>query len=143
MKKIIVFVVICLSSISLFAQTDTTVKKDAPEIVFDKMVYDFGTIPYASNGTFEFNFKNTGKEPLVIKDVQKQCGCTGVDWTKEPVKKNKSGVVKVTYNTKIAGPFQKNVTVYSNAKTATVVLTFKGTVEAEVVKEATTAPAPK
>jgi hypothetical protein len=141
MKKFIVFVGICLFSMSLFAQTDTTAKKDAPEIVFDKMVYDFGTIPYASNGTFEFTFKNTGKEPLVIKDVQKQCGCTGVDWTKEPVKKNKTGIVKVTYNTKITGPFQKNVTVYSNAKTSTVVLTFKGTVESEAVKkENTTTP---
>jgi hypothetical protein len=137
MKKLVVFIGICMLSISLFAQTDTT--KNAPVIVFDKTVYEFGTIPYASNGTFEFTFKNEGKDPLIIKDVQKSCGCTGVDWTKEPVKKNKTGVVKVTYNTKIVGPFQKNITVNSNAKTPTVILTFKGEVQSAPVEPA---PAP-
>jgi hypothetical protein len=129
MKKLVVFIAICSFSISMFAQNDTTAKKDVPEIVFEKTVYDFGTIPYAGNGVAEYVFTNTGKDPLIIKDVQKSCGCTGVDWTKEPVKKGQKGVVKATYNTKIAGAFQKNITVNSNAKTPTMVLTFKGTVE--------------
>jgi hypothetical protein len=129
MKKFIFFTGLFLYTVGLFAQNDTTVNKDAPEIVFELTTYDFGTIAYGSNGTCEYTFKNTGKDPLIINDVQKSCGCTGVDWTKEPIQKGHKGVIKATYNTKIVGSFQKNITVHSNAKTPTIVLTFKGVVE--------------
>ena len=130
MKKLFLFLGLGLLCVmKLAAKTQDANQKDAPELVLDKTVYDFGTIGYASNGTFEFTVKNSGKEPLVISNVQKSCGCTSVDWTKDPIKQGQTGTIKVTYNTKIVGPFTKNLTVYSNAKTSTVVLTFKGTVE--------------
>lgn len=122
------------------AQTPVVENKNAPEIVFDKTEYDYGTIAYDSNGTFEFSFKNEGKDPLIVSNAQKSCGCTAVDWTKEPVKKGSKGVIKVTYNTKITGPFTKNVTVYSNAKKPMVVLTFKGTVSAPPAPQAAAQP---
>lgn len=132
MKKLALFLGLGLFAFSgTFGQTAPTEaadNKNAPEIVFEKTEYDFGTIPYDSNGTFEFTFKNGGKEPLLISNVQKGCQCTSTDWTKEPVKKGKSGVVKVTYNTKITGPFTKSITVFSNAKTPAFALTFKGVV---------------
>lgn len=131
MKKVFLFAGVALLSVmNIFAQaTPDANQKDAPEIVLDKTVYDFGNIGYASNGTFEFTVKNSGVQPLIISNVQKSCGCTSVDWTKDPIKQGQAGVIKVTYNTKISGPFTKNLTVYSNAKTSTLVLTFKGTVE--------------
>jgi hypothetical protein len=132
MKRLFLFVGLGLFSIaSLVAQTTPApaAQKDAPEIVLDKTVYDFGTIPYAGNGTFEFTFKNTGQDPLIVSNVQKSCGCTSVDWTKDPVKKGQKGVIKVTYDTKRPGPFTKTLTVFSNAKTSQILLTFKGTVE--------------
>lgn len=136
MKKFFLFFGLGVMSLSTMfgqtqpAQTPVVDNKNAPDIVFDKTEYDFGTIAYDSNGAFEFAFKNEGKDPLIVSNAQKSCGCTAVDWTKEPVKKGDKGVIKVTYNTKIAGPFTKNVTVYSNAKKSMVVLTFKGTVTA-------------
>lgn len=111
-------------------QTTTIVEdKNAPELTLDKTVYDFGTIAYKSNGAFEFSFKNTGKEPLIISNVQKTCGCTSLDWTKDPVKSGDKGVIKVTYDTSRTGAFTKNIIVFSNSKTPQVTLTFKGTVE--------------
>jgi hypothetical protein len=131
MKKMLLYVGFGLFSVmNLFAQGQQDASpNDAPVIVLDKTVYDFGTIGYASNGTFEFSVKNTGVQPLIISNVQKSCGCTSVDWTKDPIKQGQSGTIKVTYDTKRTGPFTKNLTVYSNAKTPSVVLTFKGTVE--------------
>lgn len=131
MKKLFLFIGLGLFSVmNLLAQApkDTT-QKDAPVIVLDKTLYDYGTIGYGSNGSFEFKVSNSGIQPLIISNVQKQCGCTSVDWTKDPIKKGQSGVIKVTYDTKRIGPFTKSLTVFSNAKTPQIQLTFKGIVE--------------
>lgn len=131
MKKVFLFIGLgLLSVINLFGQpAQDANQKNAPDIVLDKTVYDFGTIGYGSNGSFEFKVKNAGAQPLIISNVQKSCGCTSVDWTKDPIKQGQTGIIKVTYDTKRIGTFTKNLTVYSNAKTPTVVLTFKGVVE--------------
>jgi hypothetical protein len=44
--------------------------------------------------------------------------------------KGNKGKIKVSYNTRITGPFSKSITVYSNAEEAPVVLIIKGKVEA-------------
>ncbi|MEQ1734074.1 MAG: DUF1573 domain-containing protein [Bacteroidia bacterium] len=106
------------------------------EIAFDKDVHDFGTIEQGANGTYEFKFKNTGKEPLIISNAQGSCGCTVPVWPKEPVKPYESSVIKVTYDTKRVGAFTKTVTLTSNAKsTPTKVITIKGVVNAKPVEE--------
>lgn len=102
--------------------------KNAPEIVFTSENHDFGTIPYEGDGTYVFEFKNTGKEPLVLSDVHSSCGCTTPEWPKVPIKKGEKGKITVKYNTKIMGPFTKSVYVTSNAQTSRVTLTIKGTV---------------
>lgn len=107
------------------------------EIVFDNVVHDFGKIPYASDGSTKFTFKNTGKSPLVLTNVQSSCGCTVPEWPKEPVEVGGSKFINVTYNTRRTGVFTKTITVYSNAKNGTVYLTIKGEIEPEV-----TTPAP-
>lgn len=102
--------------------------KNAPEITFVATTHDFGTIPYDGDGTYNFEFKNTGNEPLVLSEVRSSCGCTTPEWPREPIKKGQKAIIKVKYNTKSIGPFTKNVYVTSNAKTSRVTLTIKGTV---------------
>jgi hypothetical protein len=115
------------------------VNPNAPEIVFEKDQHDFGNIKHGGNGVYEFKFKNTGKEPLIISNAAGSCGCTVPTWPKEPIKKGETGIIKVSYDTKRVGGFTKTVTLTSNAKTATKVLTIKGVVEPgePVVKEPT------
>ena len=103
-------------------------KKKAAEISFKEAEHDFGTIEQKSEATYAFVFKNTGKGDLLIGNVQTSCGCTIPDWTREPVEKKKSGVVKVHYNTSAVGSFHKTITVYSNAINSPVTLQIKGTV---------------
>jgi hypothetical protein len=43
---------------------------NAPVIEFDKMVHDYGTLAYDSDGNCEFKFTNTGKEPLILSKVK-------------------------------------------------------------------------
>src|SRR5882672_1505850 len=69
------------------------------EMTFDTDVHDFGSIEYAGNGTYEFKFKNTGKEPLIISDAKGSCGCTVPTYPKDvPIKPGESNVIKVTYD---------------------------------------------
>jgi hypothetical protein len=103
---------------------------NAPEIAFESETHDYGTIKQGADGTCEFKFKNTGKEPLIISNAKGSCGCTVPTYPKEPIMKGQTGVIKVHYDTKRVGAFTKTVTINSNAKTDTKVLTIKGVVEA-------------
>ncbi|HOY30795.1 MAG TPA: DUF1573 domain-containing protein [Bacteroidales bacterium] len=101
---------------------------NSPVISFDKLVHDYGTIKQGSDGTCEFTFKNTGKEPLILSNVKSSCGCTVPTWPKDPIIPGQSGVIKVVYDTKRVGIISKTITVISNAETGTVTLSIKGNV---------------
>lgn len=123
----------------LSAQAQDAVKTDNPnasEITFESEVHDYGTIKVGADGTCEFKFKNTGKEPLIISGAKGSCGCTVPTYPKEPIMANQTGIIKVHYDTKRIGAFTKTVTISSNAKTDTKVITIKGVVEG-VAEEAT------
>lgn len=100
-----------------------------PENMAFKMdSHDFGTIAEGPAADYEFEFTNTGKEPMTIQNVQASCGCTTPSYSKEPIAPGKSGKIKASYNTVgRPGAFTKSITVTSNA--GVKVLTIKGTVE--------------
>jgi hypothetical protein len=135
MKKVIYIVALILTAgMAVKAQTTPTasaVDADAPVVIYESDVHDFGTIKQGDNGTCEFKFTNTGKTPVIISNAKGSCGCTVPDWPKEPIKPGQSSSIKATYDTKRIGAFTKTVTVSSNAKEATKVLTIKGVVEGE------------
>lgn len=43
---------------------------NAPNLTFEKTVHDYGTIANGADGSCEFKFKNTGKEPLILTNCQ-------------------------------------------------------------------------
>lgn len=112
--------------------SQTTSSKDSTNkatITFTETDHDYGTIAWGGDGSFNFEFKNTGSEPLLLTDVRSSCGCTVPEWPKEPVKPGKSEKITVKYNTRISGKFNKTITVYSNASNTPVTLKIHGTVE--------------
>ena len=115
---------------------------NAPEIVFENENIDYGTVEYDADGNREFTFKNAGKEPLIIYSSTGSCGCTVPTSPKDPIMPGKTGVIKVHYDTKRPGSFEKTVTVTSNAKSASKTLKIHGTVKAAPVAPATTTAAP-
>ncbi|MCF8257844.1 MAG: DUF1573 domain-containing protein [Flavobacteriales bacterium] len=108
-------------SVSIAQNTGAVIK-------FEKELHDYGTIEQGADGGTEFVFTNSGKEPLVISDAKGSCGCTVPEWSKEPIAPGQKGSIKVMYDTKRIGNFQKTVTVTSNGSEAPVVLTIKGLV---------------
>ena len=129
------------TTITPAAPSITATNPNAPEITFDKDIHDFVTIENGGDGTYEFKFKNTGKEPLIISSAKASCGCTVPTWPKEPILAGKSSTIKVMYDTKRTGSFTKQITITSNAKTANKIITIKGVVKAAPVEE--TFPAKK
>lgn len=142
MKKINV-VIWCFSLVCFFftsgldvvaqetAATEAKTKKvKAPEISFEQLVYDYGTILEGDPGECEFVFKNTGKEPLVLSNVYSSCGCTVPNWPKDPIMPGKSSAIKVKYATSRIGGINKTITVVSNAaENSKVTLRITGTVK--------------
>ncbi len=112
------------------AQTPGLENPNQADIQFVEETHDFGSIPQSIPASYTFVFKNTGKEPLIVTNAAAGCGCTTPDWSKEPIKPGQKGWVKATFNAGAAGPFNKGVTVLSNAKRSTVTLYIKGDVKA-------------
>lgn len=139
MKKIFVTIALALGfGLTVNAQESLvpTIDPNAPEMKFETEVLDYGTVKFDGNGIREFKVKNIGKSPLTITNVQGQCGCTTATidgkpgWPQEPILPGKSAAIKVKYDTKRPGPFEKNVTITSNSKLNSVVVKIKGVVEA-------------
>lgn len=123
-KMVFIFMSLLLITGSAFAQEKAV-------IAAEEVTYDFGAIQ-EDNGTVIHTFKisNKGDAPLVITRVIASCGCTTPDWTKEPIAPGKKGEVKITFNPKgRPGPFVKTISVYSNGKTGSFVLTIRGDVQ--------------
>lgn len=102
-----------------------------PKIQVSKYEHDFGTFR-EEDGRQLYNFEvtNTGNAPLVIQNIVASCGCTTPTWTKTPISPNGKGVITAVYDPAgRPGPFNKTLTVYTNAKPETVVLVIKGEVK--------------
>src|SRR5690242_14041199 len=119
MKKLFITLV-CLSVgfISAQAQTQPAPKDpNAPQFKLKEETYDFGTIKEGPIAEHVFEFKNTGKEPLIIQNASASCGCTTPEWPKEPILPGKKGKLTVRYNTQgRVGPFNKDIYIQSNAQ---------------------------
>lgn len=124
MKQIIfIFMAILLATGMASAQKKAV-------IAADETSHDFGQIKEADGKVSStFVVKNTGEAPLVITRVIASCGCTTPEWTKEPIAPGQSGNIKITYDPKgRPGPFSKTISVYSNGKTGSFILTIRGEV---------------
>lgn len=137
MKKLILMSLFAFAATSFAVAQQQTPAAPAPvenknqaEIEFVEESHDFGNIKEGTLATYEFKFKNTGKEPLILTNVTASCGCTTPEWPKEPIKPGATGIVKAVYNSQgRPGAFQKSITVQSNAKTSMKILNIKGNVE--------------
>ncbi len=128
MKKVIYLLGIMLLMAGVAKAQDSKTPL-GPKIEFEKLVHDYGDVPYNGNGECEFRFTNTGTEPLLVQKPKSSCGCTIPSWPNEPILPGESDVIKVTYRTNRAGNINKTVTVTSNAvDNPTVVLRIKGRV---------------
>ena len=103
-------------------------KMRGPVATFESTKIDYGTVAQGSEEARFFKFKNTGTEPLVIKNAQTTCGCTMAIWSKDPIFPDKTGIIEVKYDTHRMGPFSKSVLVETNEAQPQHTLIIRGTV---------------
>lgn len=143
MKKLIALACMCVFALGVSAQekkvekakTSTqkpqkgqkSPKAQKPTVEFKTLVIERNDIAYGADETFTFEFKNNGKTPVIVSNVQTSCGCTTAEKPTEPVQAKKTGKISVKYDTKRVGPFTKTITVTTNVGEP-IVLTIKGKV---------------
>lgn len=71
-----------------------------PEIKWDKLEYDFGTIEQGDKVETIFNVTNIGKGDLIITNAKGSCGCTVPVWKKTPIKPGETTDIKVVFNSR-------------------------------------------
>ncbi|MCI5054776.1 MAG: DUF1573 domain-containing protein [Flavobacteriales bacterium] len=136
MKNLVKVFLVCLVSFTVNGQ----VMNDHAFVVssskagifeFETETLDYGTIKQHANGERVFTFKNIGNAPIIINKVEGSCGCTVPTKPKEPIFPGETGEIGVKYDSKRIGPFNKSITITSDASESIKVIKIKG-----VVKEA-------
>ena len=101
-------------------------------IQFTSKRYDFGKLRIRKNPEVrvDFEFTNTGNEPLVILKTDVSCGCLSAEYPKNPIQPGKEGKITVTVDTKDQkGEFNKHLFVKSSAVNDVELLRIKGTLK--------------
>ena len=106
---------------------------NAQEITTENEIIDCGQVAFKSPVTAEFEMQNSGGRPLVIDDVRTGCGCTTVDYPQSPIPPGQKFMVKITYDAKQMGHFNKQIGIYGNGSKEPLMLSLRGVVVAEVV----------
>ncbi|MDE6236389.1 MAG: DUF1573 domain-containing protein [Muribaculaceae bacterium] len=129
MKKYLKYL-LALGAVILFLLPMTAKGKEKAEIAFAEKTHNFGIVKEDGGPvSYDFQFVNDGKGNLIIYDATAQCGCTRPEYPKNPVAPGKNGKIRVTYNPiGRPGPFEKVVTVRSNAREGKVRLKISGNV---------------
>ncbi|MDE5790775.1 MAG: DUF1573 domain-containing protein [Muribaculaceae bacterium] len=126
MKK---YLFLILSALCLLIPAMAKEKSQA-KISFAEKSHNFGIVKEDGGPvSHEFQFLNDGNGNLIIYEATAQCGCTKPEFPKSPVAPGKKGTIKVTYNPiGRPGPFEKTVTVKTNAKGGKARLKISGNV---------------
>lgn len=136
MKRVLFFLALFASftTAAIAQQAEPAAQQDktaGAEITFEQTTVDYGVIEKGSDPYRTFTFTNTGSEPLIIKHAKGSCGCTVPTYPKEPIEPGANGEIKVRYDTNRMGPFNKRVTLTTNAGSEQVMLYIKGEVVAQ------------
>jgi hypothetical protein len=95
---------------------------------FEKTTHTFGKVKQNLPVSVEFSFTNAGTKSIIIEDATAECGCTKPEFPPRPIAPGKTGVIKVTYDSKAMGAFTKKITVKLVNNSNPVELLIKGEV---------------
>ena len=103
--------------LSIVGSVGSNAQNKGPVISWEKSTHDFGDLVQGDKVEHIFKFKNTGKEALLITNVQVTCGCTTPKgWARDPIAPGQSGEITIAFNSLGKyGKQNKVVTIISNA----------------------------
>jgi hypothetical protein len=106
-------------------------------ISFEEDVFNFGNMTQGEKVSYEFKFKNSGDNPLLILSVKPSCGCTvSEDWPDYPIEPGEGGVIPIEFNSEgKKGHQSKSITLVANTEPRTSVLMIEGDIIAPEINE--------
>ncbi len=111
----------CIFSLGIFSQA---------QITFIESKKSFATVKKGELVLLEYEFTNSGNEPLIITESKVECSCTAVEFPKQPVLPNQKEKVIIKFDTKSVWERQDRIVeIFSNAKGSPAKIRFKGFVQ--------------
>ena len=105
----------------------------AQKLSITQKTIDMGRTGYEIPVTATFELRNKGLRKLVIQDVVPDCNCTKVEFPKGEIGINEKFNIRMTYDARMLGHFNKQAAVISNATKNPVYLTMTGIVLADLM----------
>lgn len=100
-----------------------------PQLKFTEIKKNFGFVKKGEIVKIEYNYTNTGNQPLIISNAIVECSCTTVDFPKQPIMPNQTAIITVSFDTKSVYDRQDRIVeIVSNSKTPQQKIRFKGVV---------------
>lgn len=129
MKRLLTIIALQLVSIvGIMAQTDS--KSESAGIEFESLSHNFGVMSQGGEKVvYEFAFTNQSDGPLIITRTTNSCRCISVVAPKRPIKPGQKGVIRVTFDPKDRGVFNKAIDIYANIPGERVTLLVTGEVK--------------
>lgn len=132
MNKYFIIIVLIISCILIGCITKDTdgINSDnkTAKVKFTRNKINIGKFKSGSSRDIEFYVKNISETPLVIDTMQASCACTVGKFPRNPILKNDSGLIVVTFKPKLGvyGYFEKSIVISANTKPSFSVLTIEG-----------------
>jgi hypothetical protein len=87
------------SSLNDTLNTETEQSSDGAAVIsFTQDIYEFGKIKEGEKVSYDFEFKNTGNAPLIIKNAEASCGCTVPEIPSKPIAPGETEKIGVIFN---------------------------------------------
>lgn len=112
----------------------------AQKLVISKSTVNVGRTAYQQPVTAVFECQNKSHRKLRIDAVKPDCHCTTIDYPKREIGSNEHFQIRMTYDARQLGHFDKQAAIVSNASSKPVYICMKGVVLTEVVDFSKTYP---
>lgn len=109
--------------------SDSLEKEATTEVKFAQEIIHLGEVKLDSCMNANFEIKNTGRIPLIIKAAEPSCGCTLVEWNRRPIDPDQTSKINIRFEPFFVGKFSKSISVYCNTKQEVHILKFDGYVK--------------
>ena len=118
----------------------TALPVSAQKLVISKSTVNVGRTAYQQPVTAVFECRNKSHRKLKIEAIKPDCHCTTVYYPKNEIGANERFQIRMTYDARQLGHFDKQAAVVSNASSKPVYICMKGVVLTEVVDFSKTYP---
>jgi len=107
---------------------DESIRARFPYAVLHSDSIDFGTVERGAVISGRLQVTNEGAYDLLIVKVRSSCGLLIQTWPSAPVRPGEKAVINFRYDSSIPGPFERLITIHTNAWQKNLVVSVKGEV---------------